>query len=164
MTTSPEKKLVRRFFEEVCNARQLSVADALFAPDHAYHDPQNAQAGIGPEGMKAVIAAYHTSFPDAHWNIVSMASTDDGCIVTRWTGSGTQRRALLGIAPTGKKVTIEGIWMHRLATGKIVESWNVWDTLGMLQQLGVVPPMDALQARPAAESKSRPEEQARARH
>jgi predicted ester cyclase len=44
----------------------------------------------------------------------------------------------MSIAPTGKQVQVTGIWIHRLAGEKIVESWNVWDTLGMLQQLGVV--------------------------
>ena len=46
---------------------------------------------------------------------------------------------LLGIPPTGKTAKVMGIWIHRLSSGKILESWNVWDTLGMLQQLGVIP-------------------------
>ena len=60
-------------------------------------------------------------------------------MVTRWTGTGTHQGDLLGMAPTGKGAKVMGIWIHRLAGGKIVESWNVWDTLGMLQQLGVIP-------------------------
>jgi len=50
---------------------------------------------------------------------------------------------LLGIAPTNRKVHVDGIWMLRVAGDKIVESWNCWDTLGMLQQLGVVPQLGA---------------------
>jgi hypothetical protein len=57
-------------------------------------------------------------------------------VVTRWTGSGTRQADLISIAPTGKQVQVSGNWIHRLAGEKIVESWNVWDTLGMLQQLG----------------------------
>ena len=67
--------------------------------------------------------------------------TADNVIVTRWKGTGTQEKELNGILPTGKYVEVEGIWIHRFKNNKIVESWNVWDTLGMLQQLGVVPVM-----------------------
>ena len=59
--------------------------------------------------------------------------------MTCWTGTGTHQGDLLGMAPTQKPAKVMGIWIHHLAGGKIVESWNVWDTLGMLQQLGVIP-------------------------
>ena len=60
-------------------------------------------------------------------------------VVTRWYGTGTQDGDLPGIPPAGKQVNVPGIWYQRLADGKIVESWQVWDTLRMLQQLGVIP-------------------------
>lgn len=63
-------------------------------------------------------------------------------VVTRWTGSGTQAGELAGnppIPPTGKKVSVMGVWIQRVAGGKVVATWDVWDTLGMLQQLGVIP-------------------------
>lgn len=62
----------------------------------------------------------------------------DDTVITRWTGRGTQTGDLSGIALTGKSVATSGVWIHRIADGKIAESWNVWDTLGMLRQLGVV--------------------------
>ena len=92
--------------------------------------------------MKQLMSTYQTAFPDAHWDMNAMLVTEDGnTVVTRWTGGGTHTTDLAGIPATGKKAAVEGIWIHRLASGKIVESWNVWDTLGMLQQLGVVPTM-----------------------
>ena len=60
-------------------------------------------------------------------------------MVTRWVGTGTQNGDLPGIPATGRPVRVPGIWMQRIADGKIVESWQVWDTLLMLQQLGVIP-------------------------
>jgi predicted ester cyclase len=45
----------------------------------------------------------------------------------------------MGVAPTGKRVTMTGISIHRIADGKIVEEWQQWDSLGLMQQLGVVP-------------------------
>jgi predicted ester cyclase len=60
-------------------------------------------------------------------------------VVTRWSATGTHVEVLAGITPTGKRVTVSGIWLHRVDGGQIVESWNTWDSLGLLQQLGVVP-------------------------
>lgn len=142
MSTEDNKALVRRFFEEVCNERKLGVAGELFSADHIYHDPSSPSIGPGPEGMKQLMSTYHVAFPDSHWDIDDMLVTEDGeTVVTRWTGSGTQTADLPGLPATGRKARVAGIWMHRIAGGKIVESWNVWDTLGMLQQLGVVPAM-----------------------
>lgn len=142
MSAEDNKTIVQRFFEEVCNGRQLDVADELFTADHIYHDPSSPWVGPGPEGMKQLVSTYQTAFPDAHWDIDGMLVSEDGnTVVTRWTGQGTQTADLPGLPATGKKVKIPGIWMHRIASGKVVESWNVWDTLGMLQQLGAVPTM-----------------------
>jgi steroid delta-isomerase-like uncharacterized protein len=139
MATDQNQTLVRRFFDEVCNQRNLSVADELFTADHAYHDPQSP-TGPGPDGMKQVISMYQTAFPDAHWHIIETIAAGNQ-IITRWRGTGTQKKEVMGIQSTGKSVSVEGIWIHRFENNKIAESWNVWDTLGMLQQLGVVPSM-----------------------
>ena len=139
MATSQSQKLVSRFFDEVCNQRKLSVANDLFSSNHAYHDPQTP-ASPGPAGIIQVIQTYQNAFPDAHWQVnETIVAGDD--IITRWHGSGTHKNELNGIPPTGKKVSVDGIWIHRTKNGRIVESWNVWDTLGMLQQIGVVPSM-----------------------
>ena len=140
MSTEDNKALVQRFFEEVCNERNLGVANELFTADHTYHDPSSPSIGLGPEGMKQLMSTYQTAFPDAHWDIDAMLVTEGGdTVVTRWTGRGTHTADLPGIPATGKKAMVPGIWIHRVVGGKIVESWNVWDTLGMLQQLGVIP-------------------------
>jgi steroid delta-isomerase-like uncharacterized protein len=141
MSTQETKALVQRFFDEMCNARKLDVADELFSADHSYQDPALPGIPPGPAGMKIVVGTYQTSFPDAFWRVDDMLVADDQ-VVTRWTGSGTHKAELPGNPPipaTGKHVSVQGVWIHRVAGGVIVESWNVWDTLGMLQQLGVVP-------------------------
>ena len=71
-----------------------------------------------------------------------MLASPDGTVVTRWTARATHTADLQGLPPTGRCVTVQGIWIHRVRDGKIQESWNVWDTLGMLQQLEVVPRID----------------------
>jgi ketosteroid isomerase-like protein len=140
MSTEKNRALVTRFFEEVCNGRKLEVADQIFSTGHAYHDPQ-IPTGPGPLGMKQVISTYQKAYGDARWTVEETLDAGDDVVVTRWIGSGTQTGELMGIAPTQKKVRVSGIWIHKISGGRIVESWNHWDVLGMLQQLGVVPAM-----------------------
>ena len=63
------------------------------------------------------------------------------CLFVRPDGAYASLRKCLGISPTSVRVTVTGIVIARIAGGKIVEDWANWDTLGMLQQLGVVPPL-----------------------
>lgn len=141
MSLEENKKIAKRFFDEVCNARKLNVADELFSADHTYSDPSIPGIPPGPAGQKLLISTYQTGLPDAHWQVDEMIAEGDK-VVTRWTGSGTHKGVLQGnppIPPTGKKVKVTGVWIHRISGGKIVETRNVWDMLGMLQQLGVIP-------------------------
>ena len=62
-------------------------------------------------------------------------------VVVRWTARGTHRGELMGIPPTGKQVVTSGISILRIANGKIAEQWDIFDNLGMLQQMGVIPTM-----------------------
>jgi steroid delta-isomerase-like uncharacterized protein len=136
--SSTNKSLVTRYFEEICNGRKLNVADEIFAAAHEYHDPSSPWIGPGPDGMKQLVTVYRTAFPDAHWKVEEMMEAGDH-VITRWTGTGTHQGDLAGLPPTGRPVHVVGIWIHRIAGGKIAESWNSWDTLGMLTQLRAVP-------------------------
>ena len=139
--SAQNQALVRRFFDEMCNGRKLNVADEIFAANHTYSDPGVPGIPPGPAGQKQLISTYQTALPDAHWQVEDMIMEGDK-VVTRWTGSGTHKAELPGNPPipaTGKRVSVPGIWIHRITGGKIVQCWNVWDTLGMLRQLGVIP-------------------------
>ncbi|REE74493.1 steroid delta-isomerase-like uncharacterized protein [Rhodococcus wratislaviensis] len=133
---SAEEAVVRRFYEEMNNDRKNEIAEELFSSDHEMHDPQ-VPGGPGPAGMAAAIAAYQDGV-DGHWTIEEMFSAGDR-VVVRWTGTGTHVGEMNGIPPTGNKIRVDAISIHRLADGKIAETWQVWDTLGFLQQLGAVP-------------------------
>jgi steroid delta-isomerase-like uncharacterized protein len=141
MSTEQNLTVVRRYFDEVCNGRCLEVADELFTADHVYHDPSIPGIGSGPEGIKAnpgPVATYQHAFSDAHWQVEDMFAHGDR-VATRWVGTGTHDADLPGIPPTGNQVEVHGLYIQRLTNGKIAETWQVWDTLGMLQQLGVIP-------------------------
>src|SRR5262245_62005841 len=81
-------QVARRFFDEMCNKRQLQIAGQLFSTSHVYHDPASPWVGGGPAGMKDLIGAYHSAFGDAKWDVHAMLAAGD-TVVTRWTGSGT---------------------------------------------------------------------------
>lgn len=68
---------------------------------------------------------------------------DGGTTVTRWTATGTHKGAFMEIPATGKKVTNTGITIHRFRNGKVAESWWAYDAVGMMRQLGVIPPAAA---------------------
>jgi steroid delta-isomerase-like uncharacterized protein len=133
--------IVHRFFNEVCNARQLDAARALFASSHRYYDPSILGVADGPAGIVqpgGPVVPYQMAFSDAHWHVEDIIAEGD-VVVTRWYGTGVQDGDLLGIPAAGRRVHVPGIWWQRLDGGQIVESWQVWDTLVMLQQLEVIP-------------------------
>jgi len=131
-----DEAVVRRFYEEMNNDRKLELAPELFTADHKMHDPQ-VPTGDGPQGMVDTVKVYQDGV-EGHWQIEDLFSTDDK-VVVRWTGSGTHVAEVNSIPATGKKVRVDAITIHRMVGGKIAETWEVWDTLGFLQQLGVVP-------------------------
>ena len=134
--SAENEAVVRRFYEQMNNERKLELAPELFTADHRFHDPQ-VPAGDGPAGIATAVSAYQTGV-DGHWEIEEMFSAGDR-VVVRWTGSGTHVAEMNGIPPTGRSIEVDAISIHRVAGGKIAETWEVWDTLGVLQQLGVVP-------------------------
>jgi steroid delta-isomerase-like uncharacterized protein len=128
--------LVARFFDEFCNGRREDVADEIIAGDYVSHGPQ-APPAEGPEGVKSRVSVYQDSL-DGNWEVQEIFSAGDR-VVARWIGSGTHKGELMGIAPTGKPISVEAISVFRIADGKIAEEWTVWDALGLLQQVGAVP-------------------------
>jgi steroid delta-isomerase-like uncharacterized protein len=132
------KNIVRRLVDEVWNKGNLSVADELFAPTYAHHDPSTPDVGRGPESEKKRATLYRTAFPDFRLTIEDLMAEGE-TVVARWSCRGTHKGDLSGIAPTGKQFTISGLSYVRFAGGKMVEGWINWDALGLMQQLGVVP-------------------------
>lgn len=134
--SAADEAVVRRFYEQMCNERKNEMAWELFTPGHRFHDPQ-VPAADGPSGVAEVVAVYQEGV-EGHWEIEDILSAGDK-VVVRWTGSGTHVREVNGIPPTGIAVQVDAISIHRLEGGRIAETREVWDTLGFLQQVGVVP-------------------------
>jgi len=135
--TAQTAELSRRIFEDVWNRKNLSAVDDLISADYVHHDPSSPAVPSGVDGYKQFVNSYMNAFPDAHFTIED-AFTDGQNEVTRWTVVGTHEGELAGIPRTGRRFFVTGITIARLANGKIAESWNNWDALGLMQQLGVV--------------------------
>jgi steroid delta-isomerase-like uncharacterized protein len=139
MSTEENKALIRRFYEEVFNKRNLAALDDFYAPDHVDHTLPPGLP-VGPEGTRQAIAMMLTGFPDLRITIEDMIAEGDK-VATRFMTHGTQHGMFGSIPPTGKQVAVSTIEITRIAGGKIVEDWGLDDRLGMLQQLGLVPAM-----------------------
>ena len=139
MSTEENKALVRRFYEEVFNKKNLAGVDAFVDPHIIEHAlPPGLPAGS--EGTRQFIGMYLAAFPDLHLTVEDIIAERDE-VTARFTIRGTHRGELMGIPPTDKQVTTTGIQIVRVAGSRIVEDWVNFDALGMLQQLGVIPVM-----------------------
>jgi steroid delta-isomerase-like uncharacterized protein len=137
MSVEENKAIARRTFEEIWNQGNLAAIDELYDANQVSHG-LGMDVPPGAAGLKQFISLYRTAYPDTHFTIEDQIAEGDK-VVTRWSATGTHRGDLMGIAPTGKRVTVTGMTINRIAGGKIVETWNNFDALGQLQQLGVVP-------------------------
>jgi predicted ester cyclase len=139
MSTEENKANARRAVEEVMNKGNLSLAEELIAPDYVGHQP-GMPDWKGPEGFKQYMSMMRTAFPDINMTIEDTVAEGDR-VVMRFTGRGTHKGDLMGIAPTGKPISANGMLISRHAGGKQVEVWICLDQLGMLQQIGIIPAM-----------------------
>jgi predicted ester cyclase len=138
MSEAENKTIARRFNEEVWGRGDQAVLEELLDPDFVDHDALPGQAP-GREGHKQILIAFHSAFPDLNVTTEEILAEGEK-VVSRWTARGTHQGELLGIAPTGNGVTIKGIDVLRVAESRIVERWAQFNSLEMMQQLGVVPP------------------------
>src|SRR5919106_4785825 len=136
MSLEQNKAVVLRFYEELWNARTLSVADEIFAADCVTHQLQSGAAPEGtprnPEAVKHHVAEWLAGFPDLRFSVEQMLAEGD-LVMTRSTMHGTHTGSWLGIGPTGKQVSIRMFVVHRIVNAKIAEDWVLVEALGFLQ-------------------------------
>jgi predicted ester cyclase len=130
--------IVRRAFDEIAQG-DLAVADEIITEDFVRHDLGGTMPDAeGPEGVKRLIAGIRVAFPDIETTLDDVMSGGDR-VVVRFTARATHKGQFQGIAPTGRRATWAGVNIYRVANGKIQETWQLADSLGMMRQLGVVP-------------------------
>jgi steroid delta-isomerase-like uncharacterized protein len=136
------KHIIRRFVDELWNARRLDVADQIFTEDCVTHQLRSGVAAEpvprGPQAMKEHVSGWLASLPDLRFTIEQIIAEGDR-VVSQLVMEGTHQGEWVGIAPTNKKVQIRMITIHRIANGKIAEDWVLVESLGFFRQLGMIP-------------------------
>ena len=135
MAETKNKTLMRRIVEELWNKKNLAVIDELYDENYVGHTPNGVLQGRA--GVRQHVTTYITAFPDCNITIDDLVGERDKVSV-RWTATGTHRGELAGIAPTGNRINVPGNLTARMSGGKVVEEYNVWDTLKLAQQIGAV--------------------------
>ena len=136
--SADNKAIVRRLYEEVWNKRKFEVIDEIISPSHALQASNIFGSSIGPEAYKRNALLFFAGYPDLHWTIEDTIAEKDK-VVACWTISGTHKGDYLGVPATNKKISVDGMTVHHITNGKIMDSYVSWDIWGMMQQLGVVP-------------------------
>lgn len=130
------KRLVRDYIQTAINDRQPDAAGNYFAADYIEHNPR---LPVGVAGKKQFIASLLAGFSDYHGEIQEMVADADKVVTrTRWTG--TQDGPFVGRPATGNKLDFTTSDFYRIDNGKIVEHWDVVDTLARAVGLGLVQP------------------------
>jgi steroid delta-isomerase-like uncharacterized protein len=137
---SAENKSVIRRWIEAFNRRDLDAGAQLMDPNYVRHLP--GLESRGPEGFKQVATAFLTGFPDSKLTIEDLIAEDDR-VVVRFIVRGTHLGDFAGIAPTNRQIALPVIMVNQLSHGKMTESWEVVDQLGLYQALGSFPPAAA---------------------
>ena len=137
MSAQDNKALVRRFVDEVQSGGNISLIDEICSPEFVNH---SAPPGVPSdcEGIKIVTAMFRGAFPDSYFTVEDMIAEGDK-VATRKTFHGTHEGEFMGIPPSGRSVAMGLIDVVRIDDGRVVEHWSVGDSLGLMQQLGVIP-------------------------
>jgi len=133
--SADNKALVKRWFDEVWNQGRVAAIDELLGADSVVHGLGGEMRG--PAAFKPFHAAYRDAFPDVRITLEDMIAEGDR-VAFRWSATATHRGDGLRFAATNKPVAFAGMGIIRVENGKLVEGWNIFDQLGMMQQLGVV--------------------------
>ena len=134
---SPEqnKQVIRQVFESY-NQQDMEKAEKLYSPKHIFHFP-----GAPPmdwNSHKQFIVGLSKAFPDLHFKVEDILTEGDK-VAYRLTVSGTHKGEFQGIPPTDRKVSFTSTGISNIVDGKVSEDWVDADTMGLMQQLGVIP-------------------------
>jgi steroid delta-isomerase-like uncharacterized protein len=131
------KALVHRVIDELWNARRTELIDEIYAADFIVRNPDGDLHG--PDGYRELYTRYTEAFPDAQLHLDGEIVAEGDTVATPYVFTGTHRGDLMGIAPTGRKVSVKGTTIFHIKNGRMIEERAVWDTAALLQQLGVIP-------------------------
>lgn len=137
MSADDNVQLMRRWFQEVWNEGRIQTVYELLSPAAVATGQRGAEAKIrGPEEFEKFVREIRGAFPDIKVNVEDVFGAGDK-VVLRWSAAMTHTGEGLRIPASNRTVRSRGITIARIEGGKIVEGWDNWDQLGMLEQIGV---------------------------
>jgi steroid delta-isomerase-like uncharacterized protein len=133
---SEENKDLAQRSWDIVNQRNPDLIEEFYPPDFVWHEPDQDLRGY--EQAKQFVSTFFKALPDINISIDDVIAEGDK-VVTRYTIRGTHQGETEEFGPpTGRQMELEGITIHRIEDGKIVEEWERYDNLSVLQQLGLV--------------------------
>jgi steroid delta-isomerase-like uncharacterized protein len=140
------KRLFRRCVEEGINKHNVDVLWEVYQ-DCVFVSPGTGE--IKGEALKNYMASYLAALAGLQCRVEDQVAEGDK-VATRWSVTATHKGEFMGVAPTGKPIKVTGMTVSRILDGKVVEEWEEYDALGMMQQLGAVPPLSKSEGKAAA--------------
>jgi len=139
MSTEANKDLVRRYIQAIDDndSSDWSILDEYIAEDFVAHNPPVPGVSLDRDGMKQAAEIFRQATPGTHEIPMQVAEGD--LVASRIVGRGRHEGELFGIPATNKEVDTDGVAIHRIRDGKIVEYWSVVDVAHVLQQVGALP-------------------------
>ncbi len=127
--------IVRRAHSEVWSQANMAAVDELYAPEYVAHWTSSPDTR-GPAELKKLISEAHAAIPDYEEEVRQIVA-GGSLVVTRFSSGGTFTGTVMGVVIKNKKVRRQGMAIHRLAAGKIIEQWTIEDDLSLMRQLGL---------------------------
>ena len=138
MSAEEHKAVIRRYVEEAWNKGNVDIIDELMAPNYARYMGVGAPP-LNREGQKQRILGFRRAFPDLRLEVQDLLAEGEK-VSFRLLLRGTQQGEFMRVAPTGKPMQVGAVDIARFENGKIVEQWGQTDMLGLMQQIGAIPP------------------------
>ena len=135
--STDENKAAKRRYLEAFNQRNLETLDQLFTPDYVLHSAGSPDLR-GIDALRETVASTLASLSDLEMTADDMIAEGDK-VVTRWTLKATHTGEFMGVAPTQKRLMFTGTIIDRFVDGRVVEAWETFNELGVLQQLEAIP-------------------------
>ena len=126
------KELARRWFEEVWNKGRRDAIDEMMPVDCVLHDGNVSITG--PDGFKPFYDRLQAAFSD-HRIEIAMSIAEGDLVCVRWIATMRHTGDDLGVPATDKQVRCTGTSVIRFAGGRMVEAWQNWDEMGLMQQI-----------------------------
>jgi steroid delta-isomerase-like uncharacterized protein len=133
------KDVVRGAVNEVWNKGDLNAVEKYYADDYTFYT-EGGGVQRGPASMREWAQTIHGAFPDINYNLDALYAEGDK-VAARYSVTGTHTGDFRGLPPTNKPIKLTGHMILYVRDGKIVQGHGYWDTLGLLQQLGLTPPL-----------------------